>query len=216
MAQQKQLIGHVKGDQGPEGPMGSLKSVEATVDNSEGVPSVEASLEGEPGNQTLKLDFKNLKGEQGATAAKGATFTPNVDEEGYLNWTNDQELPNPEKALVKGPKGDTGTISEFTVNVDDTHLDQPTATVQMGGEPGNQTITVDIKGIKGKQGDKGDPGTWVPSGSAENIVLGDGSEISISEFLTNNAEALRTAIGEVSQDHAGLVPPLPANPYVEE
>ena len=38
----------------------------------------------------------------------GATFTPDVSEEGVISWTNDKDLPNPDPVNIKGPKGDTG------------------------------------------------------------------------------------------------------------
>ena len=37
----------------------------------------------------------------------GATFTPSVDKDGNLSWTNDKNLTNPETVNIKGPKGDT-------------------------------------------------------------------------------------------------------------
>ena len=38
----------------------------------------------------------------------GATFYPNVSEEGILSWTNDRELPNPTPRKVKGEDGKGG------------------------------------------------------------------------------------------------------------
>lgn len=38
----------------------------------------------------------------------GATFTPSVDEEGNLSWSNDGGLPNPATVNIKGEKGDPG------------------------------------------------------------------------------------------------------------
>lgn len=38
----------------------------------------------------------------------GATFLPDVSEEGIISWTNDKEKENPEPRNIKGPKGDTG------------------------------------------------------------------------------------------------------------
>jgi hypothetical protein len=39
--------------------------------------------------------------------ADGATFIPNVDDEGNISWTNDQDRPNPETKNIKGPAGTT-------------------------------------------------------------------------------------------------------------
>lgn len=43
----------------------------------------------------------------------GATFIPNVDEEGNLSWSNDKGLENPPTINIKGEKGEGGSI--FTV-----------------------------------------------------------------------------------------------------
>lgn len=42
----------------------------------------------------------------------GATFFPNVDSDGNLSWTNDQELENPETVNIKGPQGIQGPKGE--------------------------------------------------------------------------------------------------------
>lgn len=38
----------------------------------------------------------------------GATFYPELSEEGVLSWTNDKDLDNPEPISIRGPKGDKG------------------------------------------------------------------------------------------------------------
>ena len=39
----------------------------------------------------------------GGSGENGATFTPSVDDDGNLSWTNDKELPNPKTVNIKGP-----------------------------------------------------------------------------------------------------------------
>lgn len=57
---------------------------------------------------------KGDKGEQGnpgtdgKDGTNGATFTPFVDADGNLSWTNDKGLTNPATVNIKGPKGDNG------------------------------------------------------------------------------------------------------------
>ena len=46
----------------------------------------------------------------------GATFTPDVSEEGVISWTNDKDLPNPDPVNIKGPKGDTGATGATGAN----------------------------------------------------------------------------------------------------
>lgn len=51
-------------------------------------------------------------GEGGKDGEDGATFTPSVDPEGNLSWTNDKNLPNPDPVNIKGPQGDEGEPGE--------------------------------------------------------------------------------------------------------
>ena len=58
-------------------------------------------------------DIQSSQGSQDGEVAgeNGATFTPNVSEEGVLTWTNDKGLENPMVVNIKGPKGEPGTTS---------------------------------------------------------------------------------------------------------
>ena len=52
-----------------------------------------------------------IQGAKGDTGAPGATFTPHVDGNGNLSWTNDGGLDNPATQNIRGaagPKGETG------------------------------------------------------------------------------------------------------------
>lgn len=42
----------------------------------------------------------------------GPHFMPSVSADGDLSWTNNGDLPNPATVNIKGPKGDTGTVSQ--------------------------------------------------------------------------------------------------------
>ena len=44
----------------------------------------------------------------------GATFTPSVDVDGNISWTNDKNLPNPTIQNIKGPKGEKGDTYNLT------------------------------------------------------------------------------------------------------
>lgn len=46
-----------------------------------------------------------LRGDRGEP---GATFIPNVDEDGNLYWTNNEGLDNPNSVNIRGPQGPTG------------------------------------------------------------------------------------------------------------
>lgn len=78
------------------------------------------------------------KGEQGDAGVRGITFTPVVDSEGNISWSNDGGLENPQTVNITGPQGDTGAK----------------------GDTGPQGE----KGEAGAPGPKGDKGTtFVPS-----------------------------------------------------
>ncbi len=64
-----------------------------------------------------EISIKNgEKGEKGDTGENGATFTPNVDENGIITWTNDGGLENPQSVNIKGVKGDNGITPHIGVN----------------------------------------------------------------------------------------------------
>lgn len=115
--------------------------------------------------QGFGIIFKNLaaiKGSIGPSGKDGATFTPAVDSNGNLSWTNNGSLTNPANVNIKGPQGLPGKDGSngkdgvtFTPTVD-----------------GNGTLSWSNNGglvnpanvnLKGPKGDKGDP--------AENGVL---------------------------------------------
>lgn len=49
----------------------------------------------------------------------GATFTPSVSSSGYISWTNDKNLSNPETRYIRGPNGFSPTIE--TKNIQGGH-----------------------------------------------------------------------------------------------
>ena len=137
----------IQGDTGPQGPQG------------EPGPRGAAGPQGEPGPQGDKGDTgdtgpqgpKGEKGDTGATGPQGATgergpqgytFTPAVDSEGNLSWTNDGALENPASVNIKGPQGPQGPQGAK-------------------GDTGAQ-------GPQGPQGDTGETGPQGPKGETGN------------------------------------------------
>ena len=124
---QKIEEGYFKGDQGPEGPKGA----DGTMTFEDLTPEQKESLKGDKGSPFLYEDFteeqlENLRGPagkdgqdgtngidgkdgtNGLDGESGATFTPSIDEEGNLSWTNDKGLENPATVNIKGPQGPIG------------------------------------------------------------------------------------------------------------
>lgn len=86
-----------RGDKGEQGPQGE---------------------KGEKGDKGDKGDT-GAQGPSGSPGSNGATFTPAVDAEGNLSWTNDSGLDNPQTVNIKGPKGDTPDISGLQPKTDE-------------------------------------------------------------------------------------------------
>ena len=105
-------------------------------------------------------DYNDLLNKPNVTNGKdgenGATFTPNVDTDGNLSWTNDKELENPTTINIKGAKGDKGDVGE----------QGPIGPKGDTGERGPQGERGEIgpQGLQGEKGDKGDVGPQGPQG----------------------------------------------------
>ena len=101
-----------KGSTGSNGTNGvSVSSVKqtttSTADGGSNVVTVTLS-----NGTTSTFTVKNgSKGSTGSNGANGATFTPSVDANGNLSWTNNGGLANPATVNIKGPKGDAGSGS---------------------------------------------------------------------------------------------------------
>ena len=131
--------GKIQGPQGPVGPQGPKGDP-----GPQGVKG-DPGEKGEQGVQGLKGDTGpqgeqgpvGPKGEQGDTGARGITFTPAVDSEGNISWSNTDGIANPETVNIKGPKGDKG--SDATV---------PIATIEILGKvkPDGKTTFIDEDG----------------------------------------------------------------------
>ena len=105
-------------------------------------------------------------------------------------------MPKKEVKLgnIKGPPGNPGNDAVFmeaTAEADTTHLDTPTVDVELGGEPGAQTLHFSFKGLMGFKGDTGDDAV-VPVATPEGVgkVKPDDSTIGIDESGTITVKEL--------------------------
>lgn len=101
----------------------------------------------------------------GGIGNNGATFIPSVDEDGFISWTNDGELPNPDPVNIRGPIGETGPQ----------------------GVPGKDGYTP-VKGVDyfdGKDGADGQPGAdgkdGEPGKDGENYILTEADKAEIAQ-----------------------------------
>jgi len=138
-----------QGIQGPKGDTGKGLDIVGRVDSVDQLPSAAEQSEfwnvGHTAPYSIYM-FNNgtwenqgqLQGAKGDPGEKGVTFTPSLDANGNLTWTNDGGLDNPHAVNIKGPKGDTGEQGPK-------------------GEPG-ETGAQGPQGEQGPKGDKGDKG----------------------------------------------------------
>ena len=106
------------------------------------------------------LNAVNNLPEAGSNAGEnGATFTPDVSDDGVLSWTNDKALPNPDPVNIKGDKGDKGDTgvagADGKDGVSATHSWNGT-TLTITSASG--TSSADLKGDKGADGADGKDG----------------------------------------------------------
>lgn len=99
-----------------------------------------------PAGKDGKDGKDGIDGVNGNNGIDGATFIPSIDEYGYISWTNNKNLVNPNPVNVKGADGAPGASgATFTPQVDsqtgdlswtnDKGLTNPT-TVNIKGDPG--------------------------------------------------------------------------------
>ena len=100
------------------------------------------------------------EGPQGDTGPEGPYFTPSVDANGDLSWTNNGDLENPETVNIMGPQGETGEdgngIASVVLNND------YTLTITL--DDGTSYTTGSIRGATGPQGATGATGATGPQG----------------------------------------------------
>lgn len=106
------------GEDGAQGEKGDdgLSAYEVAVQNGYGGTETEwlASLKGDKGDN----GEQGIQGPPGADGSNGATFTPSVDSDGNLSWSNDKGLSNPQTVNIKGPQGDTPDLTAYQTKTD--------------------------------------------------------------------------------------------------
>lgn len=106
---------------------------------------------------------------KGPTGAAGATFTPSLDANGNLSWTNNKGLTNPTTVNIKGPKGDQGPAGK----------DGKSGVLSVNGigpdSNGNVNVTVSGSG-SGSGAGAGGSGDAIPKTGERGLLAG--SELS--------------------------------------
>lgn len=130
-----------------------------------------------------------------------AVFTPSVDRNGNLSWTNTMGVDNPETVNIRGPKGESGTsilnIKGSVSSVDD--LNSITSSTKGSTYYVVETNSfyvwvgngfVDCGNIQGPKGDQGIPGPQGPKG--DKGLKGDqGRSFTYEDLTTEQKEDLQ-------------------------
>lgn len=157
------------GPQGPQGEPGAGLNVKGTVASESDLPT--NAEQGDWYNVGTEAPYVLYLYTDGAWKSQGtlqgptgAVFTPEVDEAGFISWTNDGGLPNPASVSIKGPKGDKGTKG-------DTGAAGPAGPQGPQGDPGpagadGAVGPAGAPGAQGPQGERGPQGIQGPAGPA--------------------------------------------------
>lgn len=175
------------GSQGPTGPQGSTgpyftpsvdESGNLSWSNNGGLNNpTTVNIKGPQGEQGEQGMQGNVgpQGPQGLQGNPGYYFTPSVDAEGNLSWTNNGDLTNPSTVNIKGPQGIQGEQGSQGPQgeIGATGPQGPqgdagpyfTPSVSSNGDLSwtnngdlQNPTTVNIKGPQGEQGDQGATG----------------------------------------------------------
>ena len=192
----------------------------------------------EPTNELYwKLVVSGQQGVQGIQGKTGVTFTPHVDSQGNLSWTNDGGLENPVTVNIKGQKGDTGKDSTVPGPQGES-ITGPAGPRGKQGEQGiglefnwngtklgikrsvdEEYVYVDLKGDTGSRGSRGLQGTIGPEGKQG--PKGDSLYIQVSEpnefgqrfiqkrYNENEAWVSFFDLSAILSSFVSIIPPVP-------
>lgn len=162
-------VGPVTVKNGSKGSTGTIKSINATVDENVGIPQATATLSGDASNADISFTFKNLKGKPGEISAVTATVGNASVEEGEPSCqvtpggtpeNRSFELAFNNIVGKRGLKGDVGYYFTPAIDV------AGNLSWTNNGELTNPTA-VNIKGPKGEGGTVTITGITVDNGSSE-------------------------------------------------
>lgn len=129
----------------------------------------------------------------GGGGSAGATFFPEVSEEGVISWTNDGGYDNPEPVNIKGPAGNDGNDGEDGVS----------PTVTFTTITGGHTMTVTDKDHPSGQSINIMDGTSGGGGTSDYDDLTDKPSIN-DVTLSGNKTAAELGLGTYSKPSGGI------------
>ena len=181
-----------KGEKGDAGAAATVQvGTVTTLDAGE-----QATVTNSGTSDAAVLNFGIPKGAAGNDGANGTTFTPSVDTNGNLSWTNNGGLENPETVNVRGAQGEAATVQ---VGETTTLPAGSQATVNNSGTSEAAVLNFGIP--------TGQPGA---DGQAATIAVGEvttgaaGSQASVTNSGTENAAVLDFTIPQGADGASGV------------
>lgn len=84
---------------------------------------------------------------------QGTTFTPSVDDNGNISWSNDGGKANPVTKNIKGIQGERGATPDIEMQATvDANIGTPSVAVEKSGTAENPKFTLAFSNIKGERG----------------------------------------------------------------
>ena len=181
-----------KGEKGDAGAAATVQvGTVTTLDAGE-----QATVTNSGTSDAAVLNFGIPKGAAGNDGANGTTFTPSVDTNGNLSWTNNGGLENPETVNVRGAQGEAATVQ---VGETTTLPAGSQATVNNSGSSGAAVLNFGIP--QGTPGEDGQAATvqvgTVTTGAA-------GSQASVTNSGTENAAVFDFTIPQGADGASGV------------
>ena len=144
----------------------------------------------------------------------GATFTPSVDSEGNLSWSNNKGLTNPTTVNIKGEQGIQGKQGIQGAKGDKGEPGEKGEPGAKGdkGDQGKQGIQ-GKQGEKGEKGDKGDDGLTTAISVNGNTYSHSNGTITLPNYPTDNSAKitqLESTIASLQETIADLTTRLEA------
>ena len=116
---------------------------------------------------------------------QGTTFTPSVDDNGNISWSNDGGKANPVTKNIKGAQGQTGATPDIEMQATvDANVGTPSVAVEKSGTAETPKFTLAFSNIKGAQGEQGVGVKSITSGTP--TVVNDKTNTPITITLTDN------------------------------
>lgn len=202
----------IQGPIGPKGDIGLSATVEiGVVDTVNSNSSAEVTNSGTANNAIFNFKIpKGDKGPQGERGLQGFYFTPSVDIDGNISWTNNGDLNNPDTINIKGPKGDKGDKGDQGIvgpegiqgpigpyYIPSVSNDGVISWTNTGGLSNPSSIS--IKGPQGDTGMQGPEGPIGPQGPQGNdgAIGPKGDPFIYEDFTAEQLEGLRGPKGDV-------------------